>query len=146
MAATLEKQISGTKQLPAQKMTFKQFLEWVDEDDYAEWVEGRVVFKGTESASHQDLLGFLSCLLGWFVEDHATGEILSNPFLMKLPNSGRAPDLLFVSQENLPRLKVYYLDGPADLATEIVSPESVLRDRGTKYANTKQAASANTGY
>lgn len=27
-----------------------------------------------------------------------------------------------------------FLDGPADLAVEIVSPESILRDRGTKYA------------
>lgn len=26
------------------------------------------------------------------------------------------------------------MDGPADLAIEIVSPESVLRDRGAKYA------------
>ena len=31
------------------------------------------------------------------------------------------------------RLQRNFLDGPADLAIEIVSPESMLRDRGTKY-------------
>jgi Uma2 family endonuclease len=48
--------------------------------------------------------------------------------------SGREPDLLFITQENLGRLKNTYLDGPADLAVEIVSPESRLRDRGEKLA------------
>jgi len=105
----------------------------VDEDDYAEWVGGAVVFKGTESAAHQDLLGFLICLLGWFAEDHDAGQMSSNPFLMNLPHSGRAPDLLFVAKQNLAWLKEHYLDGPADLVIEIVSPESVLRDRGAKY-------------
>jgi len=129
----LENQIEAG-QLPKSPVTFEQFLQWVDEDDYAEWVDGLVIFKGTESAAHQHLLGFLICLLRWFIEDYAAGGLFSSPFLMKLPHSGRAPDLLFIAQENLPRLKEYYLDGPADWVIEIVSPKSVLRDRGTKYA------------
>ena len=131
MATVLEKHKT---QLPAQTMTFEQFLSVVDEDDYAEWVDSAVVFKGTESAAHQDLLGLLGCLLKWHTEDHDAGEVLCSPFLMKLPQSARAPDLLFIAQASLTRLKEYYLDGPADLAIEIVSPESVLRDRGAKYA------------
>lgn len=115
-------------------MTFEQFLAVVDEDDYAEWGDGTFILKGTESAAHQDLLGLLGCLLKWRTEDHDAGEVLCSPFLMKLPQSARAPDLLFIAKENLLRLKDYYLDGPADLAIEIVSPESVLRDRGAKYA------------
>ncbi len=114
-------------------MTFETFLAVADEGDYAEWVDSAVVFKGTESAAHQDLLGFLMCLLKWHTEDHDAGEVLTNPFLMKLPQSARAPDLLFIAQVNLTRLKKYHLGGPADLAIEIVSPESVLRDRGAKY-------------
>ena len=74
------------------------------------------------------------CLLKWYAEDHDAGKVLCSPFLMKLPQSARAPDLLFIAKENLPRLKEYCLDGPADLAIEIISPESALRDRGAKYA------------
>lgn len=93
-------------------LTVEQFLKRVDEDDYAEWVDGTVVLKGTESAAHQGLLGFLMCLLKWHTEDYDIGKVLTNPFLMKLPQSARAPDLLFVDKNNLIRLQRSYLDGP----------------------------------
>ncbi|MDW8290080.1 MAG: Uma2 family endonuclease, partial [Armatimonadota bacterium] len=47
---------------------------------------------------------------------------------------GRSPDILFVSQQNLHRLKPTYLDGPADLVVEIISPESEERDRTQKFS------------
>jgi Uma2 family endonuclease len=47
---------------------------------------------------------------------------------------GREPDILFVAREHLARLKETFLDGPADLVIEILSPESRLRDRGDKRA------------
>ncbi len=60
------------------------------------------------------------------------GLVLSAPFQMKM-KQGREPDLLFVAQEHLDRLKETYLDGPADLVVEIISPESLERDRGAKF-------------
>jgi Uma2 family endonuclease len=48
----------------------------------------------------------------------------------KLP--GRAPDILFVAKKNLRRLKKTYLEGPADLVVEIISPGSRGVDRGDK--------------
>lgn len=41
--------------------------------------------------------------------------------------------MLFVAKEHVNRLTETYLDGPADVAIEIVSPESGPRDRGEKY-------------
>ncbi len=46
---------------------------------------------------------------------------------------GREPDILHLREENFGRLRENYLDGPADLAVEIVSPESVRRDRIAKF-------------
>jgi Uma2 family endonuclease len=46
---------------------------------------------------------------------------------------GREPDVLFVANEHRNRIKGSYLDGPAGLAMEIVSPESGPRDRGDKF-------------
>jgi len=60
------------------------------------------------------------------------GWVRSAPFQMKLEH-GREPDVLFVATEHLGRLRETFLDGPADLAIEIISPESVSRDRGEKY-------------
>jgi len=98
MATVLEKY---KIQLPAKTMTYEELLDWAGEDDYAEWVDGKVIFKGTESAAHQDLLVFLRCLLKWHTEDHDAGKVLGNPFLMRLPHSARAPDLLFIANANL---------------------------------------------
>ena len=38
-----------------------------------------------------------------------------------------------MASERLDRVHRTYLDGPADLVVEIVSPESAGRDRGEKY-------------
>ncbi len=118
-------------------MTYEEFLEWADEDTYAEWVDGRVELMSPASVEHQDISVFLTRLLAEFAEGHDAGKLLVAPFQMKLPPSvrrGREPDLLFITKEHLTRLKTNFLDGPADLVIEIVSPESVLSDRGEKYA------------
>jgi Uma2 family endonuclease len=49
------------------------------------------------------------------------------------PPRGREPDILFVAQANLGRITKQYLDGPADLVVEVISPESSGRDRGDKF-------------
>src|SRR5260370_42665814 len=58
---------------------------------------------------------------------------------MKLERSGREPDVLFVAKAHLGRLKPTYLDGPADLVVEAVSPESAGRDRGDKFYEYRKA-------
>jgi Uma2 family endonuclease len=113
-------------------MTYEEFLAWADEDTLAEWVDGEAVMSSPASRRHQSIAGFLTSVMRIFVEQRELGVILSAPFQMKLEH-GREPDLLFVASENLERLKESYLDGPADLVVEIVSPESAGRDRGEKF-------------
>lgn len=121
---------------PEGKISFEEFLAWCDEDTWAEWVDGEVVMLSPASDRHQDLVRFLTAVLSVFTEVRGLGVIRPAPFLMRtgpeLP--GREPDLLFVTASHLDRLKEAYLDGPADLVVEIVSPESRLRDRGEKFA------------
>jgi Uma2 family endonuclease len=52
---------------------------------------------------------------------------------MKLSQSSREPDVLFVAREHASRLTENYLDGPADLVVEVVSDDSVHRDRHKKF-------------
>ena len=118
-------------QLP-KKMTYEEFLAWVDEDTLAEWVDGEAVMYSPANDRHQDISGFLESVLRSFVEIRGLGIVRSAPFQMKLER-GREPDLIFVAQEHLDRLRETYLEGPADLVVEIVSPESVGRDRGEKF-------------
>ena len=130
----VQQQIIGVtqRQPPAGKMSYQEFLDWADEDTLAEWVEGEVVMVSPASKWHQDIADFLTSVLRMFVESRQLGVVLSAPFQMKLEH-GREPDLLFIASDHLDRLRETYLDGPADLVVEIVSPESVGRDRGEKF-------------
>ena len=127
------------KPVRPRKMTYEEFLAWADEDTLAEWVDGEVVMTSPASKRHQDLVGFLYEVMHTYSQMHGLGAVLQAPFQMKLARSGREPDLLFVANEHLERLKETYLDGPADLVVEIVSPESAGRDRGEKFYEYEQA-------
>jgi Uma2 family endonuclease len=126
---------------PPPRMTYEEFLEWANEDTRAEWVDGEVIVMSPASLTHQRILTFLATLLGFFAETHQLGEVLIAPFQMRLRArpSGREPDLIFIARDRLDKLQNVYLDGPADLAIEIISPDSRARDRGDKYYEYEQA-------
>jgi Uma2 family endonuclease len=133
----LKKILEDSSKIP--KMSYEEFLEWADEDTLAEWVNGEVILSSPAGKQHQKIGIFLERIVGFFVEHRQLGEILTPPFQMKLSKSGREPDLLFIKQKHLDRLKENYIDGPADLAVEIISPESAGRDRGEKFYEYEQA-------
>lgn len=120
---------------PTKKMTYEEFLAWCDEDTWAEWVDGEVVIVSPASLPQQEIKRLLVSVLQTYVEQHDLGTVLDAPFQMRLAElqRGREPDVLFVAKEHLNRLTETYLDGPADVVIEIVSPESGPRDRGEKY-------------
>ncbi len=120
---------------PAEKISFEDFLVAYD-GQFADWVDGNIILTSNMAASdrHQDLESFLSAILRCYVEENELGVIRTAPMIMKLTEKrGREPDLMFISKNNLERLKKNYLDGAADLAIEIISPESRGRDRGDKF-------------
>ncbi len=123
----------------SRKMTYEEFLAWADEDTLAEWVDGEVIMTSPASRQHQEIGGFLYKLLSTYAEMRGLGVVLPPPFQMKLARSGREPDLLFIANAHLDRLKETHLDGPADLVVEITSPESLGRDRGEKFYEYEEA-------
>jgi Uma2 family endonuclease len=122
-------------------MTFEEFLVWGDEDTHAEWVEGRVVPMSPVNFEHADLVSFLNAMLRYAANRAGGGAVCGEPFLMKLgPNlPARSPDVLFLREEHRDRIKRNHLEGPADLAIEVVSPGSRGRDRGEKHYEYEQA-------
>jgi Uma2 family endonuclease len=67
--------------------------------------------------------------------------VITAPYLMRaVPGgNGREPDLMFIATANLARLGQKYLDGPADLVIEMVSEDSVVRDRDDKFSEYQDA-------
>jgi len=139
LRAQLLAALSATE-APAARMSYEAFLDWANEDTLAEWVNGEVIMVSPASARHQQIVNLLVSVLSTFTRIHDLGLVLDGPFQMKLANSGREPDILFVAKSHLDRLKSTYLDGPADLVIEVLSPESISRDCGEKFAEYQAAA------
>ncbi|HEY0544017.1 MAG TPA: Uma2 family endonuclease [Pyrinomonadaceae bacterium] len=137
-----EREALTSNQTPSSlpKMTYEEFLAWAEDGSHVEWVDGEVITMSPASKKHQRIVRFLVSLFQFFVESKQLGEVFSAPFQMKLSTrpSGREPDVMFISNERLELLKNAYLDGAADLAVEVVSPESVARDRGDKFQEYEQ--------
>lgn len=123
---------SNNKAIPERKVSYEEFLDWLDEDTLAEWVDGEIIMTSPASIRHQRIISFIFSILSHYVDLNNLGEVIYAPFQMKLI-TGREPDIIFVSNENLDRIKDTFIDGPADMVIEIVSPESMMRDRGEKY-------------
>jgi len=122
-------------------VSLDQFLAHLDEDDWTEWVQGKVITLSPASNRHQALSDFLLAILLLFAEARDLGTVRSAPFLMVLRDQDRArePDLLFVRREHTDRIRETHLEGAADLVVEIVSPDSLSRDRGEKFVEYEAA-------
>ncbi len=121
--------------VPCDIISYRKFLEWNGEEGWFEWVDGEVIKMSNPSLRHQDLSDFLTAILRFFVEAKSYGRIISAPFQIKFDfrPSGRQPDIMFVSNENLHRLEKQFVNGKADLIIEIISPESLARDTQDKF-------------
>ncbi len=127
--------------IPKDTISYRKFLEWNGEEGWFEWVDGEVIKMSNPSLRHQQLSRFLVTILQSWAETKRIGEIIPAPFQIKFDfrPSGRQPDVMFVSNENLHRLEKQYVDGKADLIVEIVSPESVGRDTQDKFLEYEMA-------
>jgi Uma2 family endonuclease len=115
-------------------MTYQEFLEWVDEDTHGEWVDGEVIVFMPPKVRHAQILGYLFNLLSYVVRKRGDGQVLTAPFEMRLSMipSSREPDIAYIASAHHDRIRDGRLDGPADLVVEVLSPESVTRDRRDK--------------
>lgn len=119
------------------KISWEAFLDWLDEDTHAEWIDGEIeLMSSPASYRHQDIGGFLVSTLRTYIRMTDCGIGIPGEFMMRLLSisRGRAPDFVFLRTENAGRLQDTHLQGPADVAVEIVSPESVTRDTQTKLS------------
>lgn len=117
-------------------VSFDEFIEAPRFDSrHVEWVDGEVFEKMSVSDEHSQVIFFLAAILISWTEDHHLGEVVGDPYVMRLEaqGRGRAPDIMFVATENLARLHRNRLDGPADVVVEVISPGSNSIDRGDKF-------------
>lgn len=120
-------------------MTEEEFEAWCDEDVKAEWVEGRVIVHSPARPRHADIAGWLVSVLRAFVRHHELGKVLGPEVQFRIPGRRRVPDVLVVLKDRLNIVGETRLEGPPDLALEIISPDSVERDYREKYLEYQSA-------
>jgi Uma2 family endonuclease len=115
------------------RMSYEEFLSW-EHTGIAEWENGEV-FQMSVKRTHQDVINFLNALMRLFVKLLDLGSVNTAPYVMrsKPDGAGREPDLMFIARANAARYTADQLEGPADLIVEVISEESVSRDRVTKF-------------
>lgn len=116
-------------------MSYEAWRAWPEaEGRQTEWVDGEVIVFVPSSIEHADLVLFLGSLLDQFVRMIGTGKVVLAPFEVRLtPRISREPDILYLVDEARAHGPEKRIEGPVDLAVELISDDSVGRDRRLKF-------------
>lgn len=122
-----------------QLLTATDFLERLEPGEHADLIDGEVFMHSPVSIRHATLLNFVDRVLGSYVERHDLGVLFREVVAVRL--SGRnvyLPDLAFYSTARAHLVRETHCDGAPDLVVEVLSPRTVGRDVGPKFAEYEQ--------
>ena len=123
-------------------MTEQEFVDSIG-DLRAEWANGEAIVMAPENYDHVKIVQWLGSILEEFADQRGLGEVMVNNFESRLSaGSRRVPDIQFVARAREHLIRQTYLAGAPDLAVEVVSPDSVVRDYREKFADYQQSGVA----
>jgi Uma2 family endonuclease len=113
--------------------TYDDFCALVRDGQKADLIDGVIYMASPENTEANDLEGWLLIVMRSFVRRKNLGKVYVSRVAYRLDKKNAPePDIGFVHKANLHRIKRGGIEGPPDLAVEIVSPESVERDYDKK--------------
>ena len=119
-------------------LTADDLLTLPDDGMRHELVDGALLVYPSPGARHGHVQGAVYALLRAHVKARALGEALVEVgFVLKRdPDVVRAPDVSFLRADRVPAagLPDGYIDGPPDLAVEVISPSDTLYEVEDKIA------------
>jgi Uma2 family endonuclease len=116
------------------RMNSDQFCELPPSDSFKlELLDGGVLMAARPVPTHQHFVFELAVFLRQWVKTKKLGRLLLDT-LMKVGDEWTpAPDLSFLWTKHLRRVKQKRIEGPVDLAVEVLSPSDEEADRETKF-------------
>lgn len=100
-------------------------------EQFCELVNGVVIKHMPVHEMHDLITQYFILLFNAYFALRSIGQIRHAPFVQKLEQH-REPDVMVILNDNSHELKLTFMDGPADICIEVVSPDSVARDYGEK--------------
>ncbi|HTU21503.1 MAG TPA: Uma2 family endonuclease [Gemmataceae bacterium] len=122
------------------KCTFEEFCFLIKEGQKADLIDGVIYMSSPDNTDANSLFMWLGRLIGDFVEERDLGEVYGSRVAFRLEeHQSPEPDIAFVRTDHLHIVQRGFVDGPPDLAIEIVSPDSIERDYVRKREQYRQA-------
>lgn len=113
--------------------TYDDFHAIINDYQKGDLIDGVIYMASPESLEANRLFRWLFTVIGLYVRKKKLGEVFGSRVACRLDDKNSPePDILFVAEKSRGRLHSGGVEGPPDLAIEIVSPESVERDYDKK--------------
>ncbi|MGE3808535.1 MAG: Uma2 family endonuclease [Gemmataceae bacterium] len=113
--------------------TYEDFCSIVAGKQKGDLIDGVIYVASPDNTDAAQLFVWLIGLMNGYAARKRLGKILGSRVACRFDDrEAPEPDILFVKASHLDRVKRGGVDGPPDLAIEIVSPDSVERDYGKK--------------
>jgi len=108
---------------------FQDFLDLISEDQKADLIDGVIYMASPESVDHNEIIWWLGTVLGQYLEERRLGRLTVNKVAFRLSDmTAPEPDLGIMLGDRVKLPTGSYINGPPDVAVEVVSPDSVDRD------------------
>ena len=116
------------------KLTYDDFVQFPDDGNRHELIDGEHYVTPAPKYRHQIILGNLHLLIASWLEDHPVGRVILSPFDVLISDFDVVePDLLYLSNERAATvITEKYAQGIPELVVEIASPSTRRRDEGIK--------------
>ena len=117
------------------KMTARQFLELGEDPPGVrlELVNGEIAVSPSPIPDHSFVVLTLSRILGDHIEENDLGQLFGDVDTIFGEHDVRRPDILYFAKGRLHLIGDKAMEGPPDLAVEVLSPSSVTTDRKDKF-------------
>jgi Uma2 family endonuclease len=134
---------TGTPTVPSSDLTSISFDDYLEKysADYYEWVGGEIVKMSPIHIRHDELIQYFLIMFRWYFTLRPIGDVRLAPYVMRLGTieRGHEPDLQIILSANAHKMGPTFMDGPADIVIEIISPESFDRDTSIKFSEYEKA-------
>ena len=121
-------------ELEAERLRRDRFYHDMTPDQKIEFIDGEMVLHSPARNRHLDTTGCIYKLLHTYVAVHHLGQVKSEKCLCVFPRNDYEPDVVFFGPEKSVRFTHDTMKfPPPDLAVEVLSPSTEVRDRGVKF-------------
>jgi len=119
--------------------TPEEYEQITDEDIRCEYLDGVLIVHSPASFRHENLVSFLTALLGNFVGSRRSGWVCGSNTVMQVGERRLCPDVSFLAQGHGERVHEGRVVGPFDLVIEVISSSTRRYDLGEKRAAYREA-------